>query len=423
MIHRLEWWQLCVPLVLGASLLQPKAAARSALAGLVPGLLGAAALALVPVGTIGYLVATFGLMVAGTALTLTAAAAALRAPAPDARRSLPGALLILAGAVAVAIRATPVIGSVGVPPVLAWAAGVVIGWWALLLAGYLLRLRAGLAWLDRSALARLPPATLGSMPRVPRAAVGVLVLGALLVLFAPHAALVVAGLILASIGAELTFRRGSRRIPVLPLVTLALLPAYWLVHTVAGPVGLGTATLQQVPLSPAAVRLVALPLGLVSWAWMGLWPLHGAVRPVMLAPVGAALWLRVAEPLAAEGLAHWQPLFVALAVGGLWQAAADGRLASVFVALGFSALASLRPQSAAAAGLLLGAAFVFKLPQPAGGAPRVAFDGVRRVGFAASAAGAGLAFAAGLQAEVVLTVLAAAGLAYGLRAASPLNDL
>lgn len=423
MIHRLEWWQLCVPLVVGASLLHPKAATRSALAGLVPALLGAAALALVPVGSTGYLAASLGLMVAGAAMVLTAATAALRAPAPDARRSLPGALLILAGAVAIAFRATPMIGSVGLSPVLACVAGILIGWWALLLAGRLLRLRAGLAWLDRSALARRPPASLGSLPRVPRAAVGLLAIGALLVLFAPHTALVIAGLVLASAGAELTFRRGSRRIPVLPLVTLALLPAYWLVHTVAGPVGLATATLDQVPVSPAAARLVALPLGFVSWAWMGLWPLHGVVRPVMLAPVGAALWLRVAEPLAAEGLVHWQPLFVALAVGGLWHAAADGRLASVFVALGFSALASLRPQSAAAAGLLLGAALVFKLPRPAGGATLAMFDVLRRLGFAASAAGAGLAFAAGLQAEVVFTVLAAAGLAYGFRAASPLNDL
>jgi hypothetical protein len=422
-IHGLEWWQLCVPIVVGASLLQPKAATRSALAGLIPGLLGAAALALVPVWDTGYLAASLGLMLAGTTLALTAGAVAtLRAPAPAAGRSLPGALLILAGAVAIAIRATPMIGSVGLWPVVAWAAGIVIGWWALLLAGRLLRLRAGLAWLDRAGLARKPPDT-GSVPRVPRAAVGGLALGALLVLFAPHAALLIAGLVLASVGAELTFRRGSRRIPVLPLVTLALLPAYWLLHTVAGPVGLGTATLDQVPLSPAAARLVALPLGLVSWAWIGLWPLHGAVRPVLLAPMGAALWLRMAEPLAAEGLLHWQPLLVALAVGGLWHAGADGRLASVFVALGFFALASLRPQSAAAAGLLFGAALGFKLPSPAGGVALTAFDVLRRLGFAASAAGAALAFAAGLQAEVVLTVLAAAGLAYGFRAASPRNDL
>ncbi len=211
--------------------------------------------------------------------------------------------------------------------------------------------------------------------------------------------------------------------PVLPLVTLTLIPAYWLLHTVAEPLGLGVATLDQVPLSPAAARLLALPFALVTWAWMGLWPLHGAVRPVLLAPVGAALWIRVAAPAVGEGLLHWQPLVVAVAVAGLWHAAADGRLASVLVALGFAALASLRPQAVAAAGLLFGAALTLKLPRPPGGPSLVAFDVLRRLGFATSAIGALLAFMAGLRAEVVLTVLAAAGLAYGYLAASPLNDL
>jgi hypothetical protein len=280
-----------------------------------------------------------------------------------------------------------------------------------------------MAWLDGALLAREPPATLGSLIAVPRVGVALLLAGAVFVLGGSHTAIVVGGMVLASIGAELLLGRGARRVPVLPLVTLALIPAYWLLHTVAEPLGLGVATLEQVPLSPAAARLVALPFALVTWAWMALWPLHGAVRPVLLAPVGAAFWIRVAAPVAGEGLVHWQPLVVALAVAGLWHAAADGRLASVLVALGFAALASLRPPAVAAAALLLGTALTFKLPRPTGGPPLFAFNVLRRLGFATSAMGAMVAFTAGLRAEVVLTVLAAAGLAYGYLAASPLNDL
>ncbi len=422
-IHRLAWWHLCVPLVVGASLLQPKSAARRALAGLVPALLGVAAFAVVPVGDTAYVAASTGLVLLGGAAATGAALVALRGPATDRAGSIAGSTCIVAGAVAVAVRAAPLVGSVGLLRVVAWGAGVAVAWWLLLLAGRLLRLPSALGWLDRAVLARRPPSTLTGMPQVPRAAIGVLVLGACLVLFAPHTGLAIVGLVMAAIGGELTFRRARRGVPVLPLVTLTLLPAWWLLHAVAGPVGLRIATLDQVPLSPAAARLVALPLGLVAWAWTGLWPLHGVVRPVLLAPLGAALWLRVAGPVAAEGLAHWQPLFVALAAAGLWQAAADGRLASVFVALAFVALASLGPPSAPAAGLLLGAALAFKLPKPGSGLPLLAFELARRLGFVGSAAGAGLAFAAGLRAEVVFTVLAAAGLACGYRAASPANDL
>jgi hypothetical protein len=280
----------------------------------------------------------------------------------------------------------------------------VVGWWTVMLAGR---------------VARKPAAAMGQVRRMPRAGAALLLIGGALVLAGPHVGLVVGGMVLASVGAERTFRRGARRIPVLPLVTLLMLgPAYWLLRTVAGPIGLGVGTLEQVPLSTAAARLLALPLGLVAWAWMGLWPLHGVVRPLTLAPLGAALWLRVATPAVAEGLAHWRPLFVALAVAGLWHAAAAGRLGSVLVALAFAALASLGPQSSAAAALLIAAAFTLELPRPKAGAALVTFEVFRRLGFAASAVGAMLAFMAGLRAEVVLTVLAAVGLAYGYRTAS-----
>ena len=69
----------------------------------------------------------------------------------------------------------------------------------------------GQAWLDRTLLARDQPATLQDTARVSRAGAGLLLVGGLLVLAGPHVALVVGGMLLASIGAELTFRRGARR--------------------------------------------------------------------------------------------------------------------------------------------------------------------------------------------------------------------
>jgi hypothetical protein len=340
----------------------------------------------------------------------------------DLRRSLPGTLLLLIGSGMIGIRAAPGVGGIGPPSLLAWMLLLVAGSWTVLAVGRLFRLRRGVLWVDRRILARDPPAVLGGPRQISRAGGGLLMIGALLALAGPHVGLVIGGMVVASVGAELVFRAG-RRIPVLPLITLALLPAYWLLDAVAGPVGLSVEMLGQLPLSPAAARLLALPLGLVAWAWLGLWPLHGVVRPALLAPLGAALWLRVAWPAAADGLAHWQPIFVTLAVVGLWHAAADGRLASVFVALGFLAFATLGDASVAAGVVLLGAGLTLKLPRPMHGAPLVAFDALRRLGLASSAVGATIAFMAGLRAEVVLTVVAAAGLAYGYRAASPVNDL
>ncbi len=350
-----------------------------------------------------------GLMVAGAALPLAAAAGALRDPAGDVRRSLPGALLILAGSAGIAVRSAPAVGAVGLVPVLGAAAGVVAAWWALVLGGRLLN-------------ARRPPATPGRPSQIRPGGAAALLVGALVVAVAPSAALVMGGMVLAAIGAELTLLPSGRHVPMLFLITLALLPALWLLYTVAGPIGLATATLGEVPLSPAASRLLALPLGLVAWAWMGLWPLHGVVRSVLVAPLGAALWLRVGLPVSSEGLAHWQPLFAALAVVGLWHAAGTGRLPSAFVALALLALASLGPYSSAAAGLLLAAALGLSLPVASTPRARVAINLVRRLALGVSAGGAGLAFATGLRAEVVLTVLSAAGLAYGYHAAAPVED-
>ncbi|HET8622214.1 MAG TPA: hypothetical protein VFM14_01495 [Gemmatimonadales bacterium] len=422
MIQRLEWWQLATALVLGGSLLEPKPLVRAALAGLVPALLGAAALAVAEFGTAPYVSAGIGLMLVGAILPLLPAWGAVRGHAPGSTRSLPGAVILGVAGGAIIIRVASLIASIEAWSALAWALLAPAGWWLLVSIGRVARLGTAMTWLDRQVLARQPPSTLTATSRVSRVGAVALGIGALLAGLAPDLWLLMLGLVMAAVGAELVFRPG-RRMPVLLIITLLALLPCWLIDTVAGPVGSRLDTLADVPMSSAAARLAALPLGLVAWAWMGLWPLHGVVQPVMLAPLGALLWLRFAEPVAHEGLAHWQPLFVLLAVVGLWHAAWDGRLGSVLVALGFEALASVASISGLAFAVLLVAAFAFRLPKPSGGAARTAFGAARRLGFVTAGLGAMLAFAAGLGAEVVLTAFAAAGLAYGFRAASPLNDL
>ena len=351
---QVEWWQLCVPLIIGASLLQPKSAGR---AGVWPGWFRRCSARRrwrwTRLAVVAMSLRVLHLWVVGGSLPLVAAARALRGPPPAPGRSLPGVLLMLGGTGAIGSGRRP---SSPRPGSSRCSPGP----------GHHRRM------VDTGARGAAGPAPAGSgmagphaigarvSPQPSRARRGfreqapaLLLGGALLVLAGPHAGLVIGGMLLASVGAELVFRRGKRRVPVLLVVTLALVPAYWLLHTVAGPIGLGVGTLDQVPLSPAAARLVALPLGLVAWAWMGLWPLHGVVRPVLLAPLGAALWLRVAAPVAAEGLVHWQPLLRDARGGGLWHAAAAGRLASVFVGARLCRACESRSSSVAAAALLL----------------------------------------------------------------------
>jgi hypothetical protein len=126
--------------------------------------------------------------------------------------------------------------------------------------------------------------------------------------------------------------------------------------TIAGPVGLRIASLGDVPLSPRAEVLLALPLALVAWSCLGLWPAHRLFPGGLLAPLGLALWLRVARPALASGLDHWQPLLMPLGVLGIWGGAITGRRAAALNALAFVALATEGPGSPGGALLLVAAA-------------------------------------------------------------------
>jgi hypothetical protein len=236
-----------------------------------------------------------------------------------------------------------------------------------------------------------------------------LLAGAIAAALGPHLGLVLLGVIAAAWAAHLGSRElGGSRLPIAPTLTLPLLAAWWLMATIAGPEGLGVATLQNVPLSPAAERLLA-PIFLVAaWATMGLWPLHRQLIGAFAAPAGALLLARVATPAMPDGLEHWRALAMPLGLLGLWHASLSGRRSAVAVGLAWIGLVAGSRWGELGAALLLCSAVVLELVHRKSGVR------VQRAAAVAAAVmggyGALLAVEAGLRAEVVYTVLGGAAL-------------
>jgi hypothetical protein len=399
---------LYVLLVLAATAVEPAAARRIAFIGLVAFALGLAAYAVNPgsddLAAIGLVAASStdaffwvntGLLLLGIVVCTMAALNAIRYGPPAA----PGRALALLGIGGFVLwTLAPLIArSGGWRPALAAAAVAVPA-------------TAGGVAIDRLGPAkRLPelPGIVwpGASSRSLALAAG-FGLGALGAAVAPHVGIVFVGLALAALTDFLDRRRrGLARVPWLPCVALVLAPTWWLMARIAGPVGLSLPTLPDIPFSPAAERLVALALGGVAWACLGLWPLHRLFPDGLLAPLGIALWLRVASPAVPGGLEHWQPLFVAAGVLGLCGAAVTGRAAAACNALAFVALAAVAPTSAPAA-LILGATGLALRITP--GESRGA---AQRLAWMLAALALPFAFEAGFRGQVIYTLIAGAGTA------------
>jgi hypothetical protein len=238
-----------------------------------------------------------------------------------------------------------------------------------------------------------------------------LLAGAAATALGPHVAVVFLGVIVAAWSAYLLFHpRGSRPAPVTPSLTLLLAPAYWLLSTIAGPEGLSVAALPLVPLSPAAESLVAPALLLVGWSVAGLWPLHRQVPGALVGPLGALLLVRIALPLAPDGLEYWRPLAVPVLIAGIWHAAAVARWPLLAAGAGLLGVAGLTAPGATGAGWLVGSAFVLELC-PMLRLPVGAVRLARVAAWISAAWGGLLVLEGGLRGEVVYTALGAAGLA------------
>jgi len=229
--------------------------------------------------------------------------------------------------------------------------------------------------------------------------------------FGPHVSIVFVGVIAAAWSGYFLLRpRVGRPYPVTPVLTLLLLPTYWLLATIAGPEGLRIDALQRVPLSPAAEWLIAPALLLVGWSVAGLWPLHRWTPGALLAPLGALLLVRIGFPLVPGGVDDWRPVAIPLLILGTWHAAWSAGWASAAAGAGLLGLAGHTPVGAAGAVWLLGSAFLLELCSSAP-LPARLWEVVRVASWAASAWGGLLVLEGGLRSEVVYTAVGALGLA------------
>lgn len=376
----------------------------------------------------GLAAAASGLALAG----LAGAIAPFAEPPPAALLALPAgflaadaALLVLGAVLAVGSalvavldrRSAPTIaGATALAPggiLLAWGGGGLVTAAparALVLAS-LVEIGLGVGLLVAGWYLRFAPPADRDTPHPLAAAVG-LMLGALAAGFGPHVGLVVLGVIVAACAGHLLERAaGGPRLPLAPAATILLLPAWWLMATIAGPEGLGLRTLGAVPFSPAAERLLAIPLLVAAWAVAGLWPLHRQLPGALVAPVGAFLLARVALPAVPDGLEHWRPLAMPLVVVGIWHAALSGRLPRVAVGVAWIGLLAPGPLGLVGAAFLLASGLAVELLERTSALRAGRFaPAAQAIPLVAFGWGALLAVGAGLRGEVVYTALAVGGL-------------
>jgi len=231
--------------------------------------------------------------------------------------------------------------------------------------------------------------------------------GGLLTTVSPWADLILVGAMLAAAGGWTSSKVGERRrLPIAPLLTLVLLPAWWLMRTIAGPEGLATVSLPDLPWSPAAERLLGAVLLVGAWAMSGLWPLHREEPAALTAPLAALLMARVAIPAFPDGLEHWRALALPVVLVGLWHGVLTGNRAEALAGLAWVGLATAAGPGQAGAGLVLVGGLMLVLRERLERAERV----LQPIAALAIGAGALLVTEAGLRTEVVYTVCAVAAL-------------
>jgi hypothetical protein len=231
--------------------------------------------------------------------------------------------------------------------------------------------------------------------------------GGLLATVSPWADLILVGAMLAAAGGWARAKVGGRRrLPIAPLLTLVLLPAWWLMRIIAGPEGLATISLPDLPWSPAAERLLGATLLVGAWAMSGLWPLHREEPAALTAPLAALLMARVAIPAFPDGLEHWRAVALPLVLIGLWHGVLTGNRAEALAGLAWVGLAAGAGPGQAGAGLVLVGGLMLVLRERLERAERV----LQPIAALAIGAGALLVTEAGLRTEVVYTVCAVAAL-------------
>jgi hypothetical protein len=339
----------------------------------------------------GFLAVEGALFAGGAVLGMAGAVSGSRA----ARRTLRivmAAALCAVGGLGVGLGAVPYIRAAPFGPLMAAAvvtaaAGFVLAWGGA-------RLGRGSGW----------------SPAVPTRSGGLALIGAgaLLATASPWADLILVGAMLAAAGGWLCARsKEVRRLPVAPLLTLALLPAWWLMRTIAGPEGLATVSLPDLPWSPAAEQLLGGLVLLAAWSMSGLWPLHREEPAALTAPVAAVLMARVGLPAFPGGLEHWRALAMPVVLVGGFHGVLTGNRSAALAGLAWVGLATATGQGEAGAGLVLVGGLLLVAEAYLGTGVRIV---ARLVAAFAIGFGALLVTEAGLRTEVVYTVCAVAGM-------------
>jgi hypothetical protein len=383
-------------LVLATPLLRAGRARALAVVGAISAGLALAALRAGPEGAAvalpeGFLAVEAALLTGGAILGLAAAALG-GAAGRGSPWTMAGAALAAIGGLGLALNVMPYLRAASLVPlavavVITAAAGLMLAW---------LGTRIGRSPVSPHDFL-LPPRGLALMG-----------IGALMATVSPWADLILMGAVVAAVGGWTCTRAGhARRLPVAPVLTIALVPAWWLMRTIAGPEGLATGSLPDLPWSPAAERLLAALLLVAAWAMSGLWPLHREEPGALTAPVAALLLARVALPAFPDGLEHWRALVLPLVLAGAMHGVLTGNRLEVLVSLAWVGLATAMGGGQAGAGLVLLGGMILVAAERL--RPRV--EVVPRL-IAALAVGMGAlrVTEAGLRTEVVYTVCAVAGL-------------
>jgi hypothetical protein len=362
---------------------------------------------LMPVGELGqgFLVGNAGLLLVGCALICGGAFRAPPAPLRAVAR-----LLTVGG---IGLLAPVLLGFVSTGGLLrALAAAIGLG-----LTGY--ALSVGTRAIGGSPLAKIVARRLAPAPLAPvlrpgagaRRAFAVLVIAVATTVLASHALGVFAGVMFATWAGYLGFQPpGARPVPVAPVLTLLLVLAYWLLATIAGPMGLSLAVLPQIPLSPAAELLVEPALLLAAWAATGLWPLQRQLPGALTGLAGALLLARVARPLGPVALEYWRPLTAPILMLGLWHAAARSRWPLLLAGGGFLGVAAGTPDTVPASIGLLVAGLALELCGM-GCQPRRAGVLVKAAAWPLVTLAGGFTLEGALRGQVVYTALGILGLA------------
>lgn len=269
-----------------------------------------------------------------------------------------------------------------------------------------LLLGLGGATVAHGALALIPAASWAPAVLPPGRPWWVGVLLALTAVLSPHMVPLALGLVLL-----LAWLRWWTRAA---LAALLLVPVLVLASAIAGPIGLGMATLGEVPFSPYAAVIVGGALILAAFVVAGVLPFAWDRTSALVAPVAAFLLLRVVLPALPDAVTHWRSVAAGWLAAASVVAAVRGRPDAFLAASGLFVLLTGPGLVAGASGVLLAVLGSGEVLRQSGASAPWA----RATGVVAAAVALALGLGAALEREVVYTVLMAAT-AMGLVARSP----